>query len=192
MAQFAATWDAVSQRLHAHGKTIAVCIADGQVHSSVPNMTQVSYTDSWAYTAYIPFVDVITDMATYEPKWSCKVTPEDPCTNISAVRIVQTCGSCDNFGFSSSAPDTPIPGPNGWQVPTPVRMYELGRWTHAAGLVLDQIQNGVDAPSGQLSPGMWFDQCYPNGSLTHTGWRQTRTSQGFSASLIPKGCAVWI
>ena len=103
-----------------HGKTIAVCIADGQVNSSVPNMTQVSYTcdDTTAHSlplllcltmrrcaqgqlglprvvsqptlsrcalsqrhlrrsrCSIPFVDVITDMATYQPKWSCKLTPE--------------------------------------------------------------------------------------------------------------------
>ena len=57
-------------------------------------------------------------------------------------------------------------------VPTPARLHELGRWTHAAGLVLDQLENGVDAPSGQLSPGLWFDQCASNGSMTHTGWTQ--------------------
>ena len=60
--------------------------------------------------------------------------------------------------------------------PSPVRvpagMHELEHWSHAEGLVLDQLANGVDAASGQLSPGLWFDQCATNGSMTRTGWTQ--------------------
>eukprot|EP01045_Picozoa_sp_COSAG04_P005523 COSAG04_NODE_257_length_18753_cov_7.516857_8_plen_1972_part_00 len=140
VAQFSATWDAVSRRLHEHGKAIGVCIGDGvfstdNINGSDPNMTQVVYTSAWAYPAYIPWADVITDMSTY---WNgAPWKPWDP------------------------AP-----------VRTPAGMHELEHWSHAEGLVLDQLANGVDAASGQLSPGLWFDQCASNGSMTRTGWTQ--------------------
>jgi hypothetical protein len=57
-------------------------------------------------------------------------------------------------------------------VATPPKLHELERWSHVEGLVLDQLANGVDVASGQLSPGLWFDQCSSNGSLTETGWTQ--------------------
>lgn len=142
VAQFSATWEAVSRRLHAHNKTIGVCIQDGvfesyNINSTHPNRTQVVYTASWAYPDYIPWADVLTDMSMYE-----------------------------NTDGKSWQPWDPSP------VATPPKLHELEQWSHVEGLVLDQLANGVDVASGQLSPGLWFDQCSSNGSLTETGWTQ--------------------
>ena len=56
------------------------------------------------------------------------------------------------------------------QVRTPPEWHSLGLWTHAEGLVLDQLANGVDAASGQLSPGLWLDTCSQDGKSTPRGW----------------------
>ena len=41
---------------------------------------------------------------------------------------------------------------------------DLNHWCRLEGFVLDQLANGVDAASGQLSPGLSFNQCCAAGT----------------------------
>lgn len=53
------------------------------------------------------------------------------------------------------------------------------QWCRSEGLVADQLANGVDAPSGQLSPGIWLSTCV-NGTMG-TGWTHEYVTCTFSA-----------
>lgn len=50
-------------------------------------------------------------------------------------------------------------------------MHFLGKWCNIEGLIQNQIDNGVDTSSGQLSPGIWLNAC-TDGQKTKTGWTQ--------------------
>jgi hypothetical protein len=58
-----------------------------------------------------------------------------------------------NYGFPVDA--IPCTGPDA---------RDLNHWCRLEGLILDQLENGVDPASGQLSPGLSFDECLPAGT----------------------------
>ena len=71
VAQFAATWGGVAAHLHAQkrGAEFGICMnenQDGHPPSMEGNGTEgwIDYTVGGAYTKYIPFADVMTDMTT--------------------------------------------------------------------------------------------------------------------------------
>lgn len=74
---------------------------------------------------------------------------------------------------------------NGDPAAKPATNGQLGPWAQNEGLVLDQLLNGVDAASGQLSPGLWLSACQA-GNATRTGWTQAYLRQ-FLAFLDSKG-----
>ena len=53
----------------------------------------------------------------------------------------------------------------------------LGEWCGIEALVQDQLDNGVDPGSGQLSPGIWLNACDKTGAKTATGWTQPALSK---------------
>eukprot|EP00039_Didymoeca_costata_P015719 m.272472 g.272472 ORF g.272472 m.272472 type:complete len:347 (-) comp16271_c1_seq2:303-1343(-) len=50
--------------------------------------------------------------------------------------------------------------------------HYLGHWCHLEGLVQNQIDSGVSPENGQLSPGVWVDECSKDGKQTTKGWTQ--------------------
>ena len=95
------------------------------------------------------------------------------------------------------------------KIPCDPHDHMLGRWCRLEGLVQDQLDNGVDAASGQLSPcatpaetvsatrlllrpvrvwersGLWLNSCI-NSTHTKTGWTQPELKK-FLAFLDAKG-----
>jgi hypothetical protein len=64
-SQFAETWRSVAELLHANGggkKTLAICVGERQENRSVGETT-IDFGHAWK--PYIPFVDTMTQMATY-------------------------------------------------------------------------------------------------------------------------------
>ena len=56
------------------------------------------------------------------------------------------------------------------------------------GQILDMIKYGVK-PGYQLQPGLWVDDCAPNGTMTSAGWTQPSLRQ-FLAILDQQGVKV--
>ena len=59
--------------------------------------------------------------------------------------------------------------------------HTVGQWCGLEGLIDDMLEAGVDAASGQLSPGVWMNEChvtdeFPEG-VTDQGWTQPSLRQ---------------
>ena len=59
--------------------------------------------------------------------------------------------------------------------------HTVGQWCGLEGLIDDMLEAGVDAASGQLSPGVWMNEChitdeFPEG-ITDQGWTQPSLRQ---------------
>ena len=153
--QFAATFSLVAELLHAHNKTLGVCISDGKVASDAfpghpSSLSHFGYTGDLDYPRYIPFADFLTDMSTY------------------------------NFNGVPSNNNTAVACPFEWQTAHSGSTEREGLWCHINGYVLDQLDNGVSASSGQLSPGLWAGACNENGTMDDLGWTHARLTDFLS------------
>ena len=81
--EFSAVWEAVAELLHAHGRTIGICVETGSPNVSHPWVPRTlpndtiwhSYMMDWDYPLYIKWADVITNMATYPSECSNGLSP---------------------------------------------------------------------------------------------------------------------
>ena len=67
------------------------------------------------------------------------------------------------------------------------------RWCGLEGQIKDMKVLGANPATGQLTPGVWMDACYPNGSMTQQGWTQ-KTLRQFLAYASKEGVrviAIW-
>ena len=61
-----------------------------------------------------------------------------------------------------------------------------GRWCGLEGTIVDMLQHGVTID--QVVPAVWMARCFPNGTMTLTGWTQPKL-RAFLAFAGAKGCA---
>ena len=126
----------------------------------------------WDYPLYIKWADVITNMATYP---MIHTTDGTKCTTCSWTK--------DKPGQLTEKWNTPLTPAHRYVNKTvcdPNR-HTVEQWCGLTGLIDDLLAAGVDAASGQLSPGMWMNEChitpeFPTG-VTDQGWTQASLRQ---------------
>ena len=66
-----------------------------------------------------------------------------------------------------------------------------GRWCGLEGTIVDMLAHGAEP--AQVVPGVWMARCYPNGTMTLTGWTQSllRSFLQFATSKGVRAVAVW-
>ena len=125
------------------------------------------------YPSYLPFADYLTDMSTYNFNGYQVRTRMHPHRthgrHLACHRAhyrVWVVNATDflllalrQWENATKIPCIPDPGPYDHGA-------KLGLWCHINGYIQDQVDWGVDAASGQISPGIWLSPCMPDGSAT--------------------------
>jgi hypothetical protein len=170
-------WGAVAKKLHAAGKTVGTCVETAPANVSHPWTPRTlnndtmwhSYMFAWDYFLSLSYMDVVTNMATYpmrhttdgDNSW-CKGFPANttPCAT-----------GVENFVDHLTPAYKYLE-----QEECNPRAHTVGKWCGLKGQVQDMIDSGADAASGQLSPGIWMNNChisaeFPSG-ITAQGWTE--------------------
>jgi hypothetical protein len=114
----------------------------------------------WNYTAYLPFADQLLNMADY---WV---------TGHGEAPVGYNYSRDGNYGYNRSI------------TPVPCHDHE-GRWCGLEGTIVDMLKFGATA--AQVVPAVWMARCFPNGTMTLTGWTQPKLRE-FLAFAGTKGC----
>lgn len=170
------TIGAIANELHRHGKRIGVCIETAPANVSHPWAPQTpsndtrwhSYMFNWDYPLYLPWADVVTNMATYpmmhttdgNNEW-CRGFPNKTWCSHSVENFVDHLTPA--FKYLE-------------QVECDPTRHTVARWCGLKGQVQNMLDAGTNAGSGQLSPGVWLNEChvsrqFPTG-VTKQGWTQ--------------------
>eukprot|EP01043_Picozoa_sp_COSAG02_P055487 COSAG02_NODE_6437_length_3569_cov_1.906916_4_plen_416_part_00 len=123
-----------------------------------PNKGNDDY--EWNYTAYLPFADRLLNMASY---WV---------TGHGEAPLGYNYSRSGNYGYNRSI--TPVPCHD-----------HAGRWCGLEGTIVDMLEFG--ATVSQVVPAVWMARCFPNGTMTLTGWTQPKLRE-FLAFAGMKGC----
>ena len=169
-------WGVVASKLHAENRTVGTCIETAPANVSHPwaprtpsnDTTWHSYMFNWDYPLALPYMDVVTNMATYpmmhttdgDNAWCadfpnttwCQSRVEDFVDHLTPAFKYLDQVECD--------PDR----------------HTVAKWCGLKGQVQNMLDAGADASSGQLSPGIWMNNCmstteHPRG-ITAQGWTQ--------------------
>jgi hypothetical protein len=127
-----------------------------------------SYMFNWDYPSSLPYMDVVTNMATYpmmhttdgDNTW-CKDFPSSTWCSSGCEDFVDHLTPAFKFMEQEEC------DPN---------RRTVSKWCGMKGHVQDMIDAGTNPATGQLSPGLWINNCmktsqFPDG-VTAQGWTQ--------------------
>eukprot|EP01043_Picozoa_sp_COSAG02_P018302 COSAG02_NODE_852_length_16531_cov_9.899586_5_plen_401_part_00 len=182
-------WGAVAKRLHPEGKTVGTCIETAPANVSHPwaprtlnnDTSWHSYMFSWDYAPTdtptsmaraIDYMDVLTNMATYpmrhttdgDNSW-CPGGPHGFPNTSACVAGVEDFVDHLTPAYKYLEQEECNP-----------KAHTVAKWCGIKGQVQNMLDQGADAASGQLSPGIWMNRCaktvaHPTG-ITEQGWTQ--------------------
>ncbi len=162
-------WSKVSKSLRAKGKELAISVDDSKgVADSDPSVGNWSYETDWKL--FEPYADVLINMGTYPGGELLRLTSLVAChwgspwttffLSVHQLIYVIVAGWAKGISWPAWEYLKPYPCPT-----NPARTCGV------EGQITDMIENGAD-PSYQLQPGIWIDECFPNGTMTQqVRWR---------------------
>eukprot|EP00729_Bicosta_minor_P016418 gene16418-9532_t len=163
-------WGAVAAKLHPHGRTVGTCVETAPANVSHPwtprtlpnDTTWHSYMFNWDYPLALPYIDLVTNMATYpmmhttdgDYSW-CANFPNTTWCHAGVEDFV------DHLTPAYKYMD---------QVECDPNRHTVAQWCGIKGQVQDMIDAGTNPATGQLSPGIWMNNCvkskaFPTGNL---------------------------
>jgi hypothetical protein len=171
-------WEVVADELHPHGKRVGACIETSPANVSHPwpevvlanDTSWHSYMFNWDYPLAIKYMDVLTNMATYpmmhtadgNNSW-CKGFPNSTFCFFGVRDYVDHLTPA--FKYLE-------------QTECDKNRHTEAKWCGLKGQVQNMLDAGVDAASGQLSPGLWMNHCHISpefpGGVTAQGWTAGR------------------
>ena len=171
-------WKVVGTKFHEKDKQLGICIETAPANISHPWVPRTpnndtrwhSYLFNWDYPLGLDTFDVVTNMATYpmmhttdgNNDWCAKGFPNTTwCTN-----------GCEDFVDHLTPAFRFLE-----QVECDVNRHTVAQWCGLKGHVQDMIDAGTKTNNGQLSPGIWMNNCaktaeFPTG-ITAQGWTQS-------------------
>ena len=170
-------WGVVASKLHVHGKVVGTCVETAPANVSHPwtprtptnDTTWHSYMFNWDYPLSLNYIDLVTNMATY-PMMHTTDGDNEWCTSFPNTTWCHA--GCEDFVDHL----TPAYKFMEQQECDPNR-HTVAKWCGMKGQIQNMIDAGADPASGQISPGIWMNNCvlstkFPTG-VTAQGWTQT-------------------
>ena len=167
-------WRSVAAKLHPHGLAVGTCIETAPSNISHPwaprtpsnDTTWHSYMFAWDYPLSLDYMDVVTNMATY-PMMHTTDGNNDWCADFP--NTTWCAAGCEDF-VDHLTPATKYLE----QVQCDRSRHTVAKWCGLKGQVQDMIDAGAEPSTGQVSPGIWMNNCaktsaFPDG-ITAQGW----------------------
>ena len=173
-------WRAVGAKLHSKNKKIGFCVETAPANISHPWVPRTpnndtrwhSYLFNWDYPLALDYADVITNMATY-PMMHTTDGNNEWCETGFPNTTWCTSG-CENFVDHLTPAYKFLE-----QEECDPNRHTVAKWCGLKGHVQDMIDVGTKPSTGQLSPGIWMNNCgYPDSKnipltgVTAQGWTQ--------------------